>query len=65
MWVWLFRFMSSITFYVCWKVWAAIPNEGGPVYFLGPTPAEHPQQAVLPDGQRRSRPGSRFTPVFM
>lgn len=39
------------------KVRATISNERGPVYFLGPATAEHPQQALLSHDQWSSCTG--------
>lgn len=47
-----------VFFLFLFQVWTSIPNEGGPVYFLGPAAAEHPQQALLPDDQWSSGAGT-------
>lgn len=53
-------------FLLFFKVWTSIPNEGGPVYFLGPAAAEHPQQALLSHDQWSSVTGTgQFTPMVM
>lgn len=52
--IWVLLVISFVLF----KVWTSVPNEGGPVYFLGPAAAEHPQQALLPDDQWSSGSGT-------